>query len=126
MSNSKSKYSTTWKDHYFIMYKINYDQTLTALSKPRPILICSNKHNQTFYGVKSTRYGMRPPAESGYWGIFSIVDQEWTLHIGDTIPLEYTRQILPLNDGRFIYVKKSKTNITFSISINNKKAKVQS
>jgi len=124
MSNSKTKYSTTWEDHYLIFYKINNDQTLTALSQPRPISPCSNKHNELFYGVKASRYGIRPPAQSEYWGIFSVVNGEWVLHIGNTIPLEYSRQIMPLNDGRFVYCKKSKTNINISISTKNKKAKV--
>ena len=124
MSNSKTKYSTTWENHYLIFYKINNDQTLTALSQPKPIVPCSNKHNELFYGVKSTKYGMRPPAQSEYWGIFSVINSEWILHLGNTIPLEYTRQIMPLNDGRFVYCKKSKTNISLSISTNNKKAKV--
>lgn len=124
MSKHKTKYSTNWKEHYLIFYKINSDKTFTALAKPKPIVACSNKHNELFYGVKSTRYGMRPPAQSEYWGIFSVINGEWVLHLGNTIPLEYSRQIMPLNDGRFVYCKKSKTNITFSISTNNKKAKV--
>jgi len=124
MSNFKTKYSTTWKDHYFILYKINFDQTLTSLCKPKPITLCSNRHNEEFYGIQSTRYGIRPPLESQYWGIFSVVNGEWVLHIGDTIPPEYSRQIISLNDGRFVYLRKSKTNINFSISTKNKKVKV--
>jgi len=65
-----------------------------------------------------------PPLESQYWGIFSVVNGEWVLHIGDTIPPEYSRQIISLNDGRFVYLRKSKTNINFSISTKNKKVKV--
>lgn len=126
MSNSKIKYSTNWKNHYFIMYKVNSDQTLTALSEPKPIVSCANKYNQLFYGIKASRYGIRPPEESQYWGVFSSLNGEWILEIGNIIPPQYSRQIMPLNDGRFVYVRRSKTNIFFSISTNNKKAKVSS
>lgn len=120
MSNFKMKYSTTWENHYFILYKINSDQTLTALCQPKPIILCSNRHNEQFYGIRSTRYGMRVPPECEYWGIFNLIDDEWIPQIQGTIPSQYSRQIIPLNDGRIVYIRKSKTNISFSISINRK------
>lgn len=116
-----TKHSIDWDKHYFILYKVNPDRTITSVSKPKPIILCDNKNGQKFYGVRAGKYGMYVPADSQRWGIFSFKDNIWKAHFSELVPESYQRQVITLGDGRIAYCRRGKANLNFSITINKNK-----
>lgn len=119
-------YSATWENHYFIFYKVNSNRTLTSVSEPKPIVLCTNKYGQDFYGVRAGRYGMYVPQEAERWGVFKYENDIWTPQFGAPVPKPSERNIIQIDKGRFVIIRRSTTNINFSISLSSKKVKAQS
>jgi hypothetical protein len=109
-----------WKNCYFVLYRTNTDGTIDS-TYVKEITHAQRNTGELlpFYGVRASKYGIIVPKTTEKWGIISMEDSKPELLISGDIIEPNSKQIFELSDGRVIYMKRGKNNLTFSISFNN-------
>jgi len=112
-------YPQDWKDHYFVFFKNESNGTITSVAAPKAIVLAKTTEGQSlkFYGVRASKFGMRIPQDATKWGIFTKINNEWSLCLGKDLPDPSSKIFITLPDKRIIYLRRGVKNLTFSITI---------
>jgi hypothetical protein len=107
-----------YTDCYLALYKINEDGTIDS-TYIKPIVRATRTSGEQldFYGVRASKYGIKVPTGSQEWGIFHYDGSEFKLLVSGQIPEPSTKRIHELSDGRIIYVRRAKSNLSISMSM---------